>query len=280
MLINIAVAICLAWASSLWIGQFISGRMSPITPYKSPQVEVAAQPHTGVDYSVLFRRNLFNPAGRFIPADGGAITACTLPIKLMGTIITDGKNKNMAIILSQQDKQQELYKVGDNVLGALITGISRFDVLLNNSGRMERLSIDFGDETPGMANLAKSGIKGAHLSPGTSMTTTGEGSVLMDRRYFESQKGNMNDMMTQIRAIPNMAPDGSINGFQLFEITKESMYEKIGLKNQDVLQRVNGRPLNTVETGLDLFNALKNDNHFVLDIVRNKENKTIKVDIQ
>jgi general secretion pathway protein C len=109
---------------------------------------------------------------------------------------------------------------------------------------------------------------------------TGEGKVLMDRRYFDSQKGNINDMMTQIRAIPNMTPAGAVDGFQLFEIAKDSIYDKVGLKNQDVLQRVNGQPLNSVETGLDLFNALKNDNHFVLDILRNKENKSITVNIQ
>jgi general secretion pathway protein C len=66
----------------------------------------------------------------------------------------------------------------------------------------------------------------------------------------------------------------------LYEIGKDSLYDKVGLKNQDVIQRVNGQALNSVETGLDLFNALKNDTHFTLDIIRNKENKTIRVDVQ
>jgi len=280
LLINIAVVAGLGWVSALWVGQFVSARMSAIPPYSPPQVERTLQGQAGGDYSILARKNIFNPAGVYLPAVGGAITDCTLPLKLMGTIIADNKMDNAAIILNIQDKQQDLYRINNKLIqGAVITGISRFEVLINNGGRMERLSINFGDEMSGGA-MEMPGSKGAHTVSGAAVSMTGEGKVLMDRRYFDSQKGNINDMMTQIRAIPNMTPSGAVDGFQLFEIAKDSIYDKVGLKNQDVLQRVNGQPLNSVETGLDLFNALKNDNHFVLDILRNKENKSITVNIQ
>ncbi|MBI5179339.1 MAG: hypothetical protein HZA04_08810 [Nitrospinae bacterium] len=279
-MLNFALFSGLAYFSLLWISQIFSAATLSVPPYTPPKPDTAGmQMQTQADYSILTRKNLFNPGARFSPMATGEIVPCTLPLRLVGTIITENKKNNIAIIENINDKQQDLYHINDQIAGsAVIAQVSRFEVILNNNGRLERLAIDFGEGA--LEAMLSSPSPATGRPAGAQVAMLNEGQYLMDRRFFESQKANMNDMMTQIRAIPNMAPDGSINGFQLFEIVKDSMYDRIGLKNQDVLQRVNGQPLNSVETGLDLFNALKNDNHFVLDVVRNKERKTIKIDIQ
>ncbi len=231
------------------------------------------------DYSAIKHRNLFYPMAQQSPAGvTGEIPISTLPYKLVGTILSHN-TKESAAILETGAKEQTLYHVNDSLLqGAFITKISRFEVTVSNNGRLERIPINFGDIPAATTEKGRASFGG--LPAGTQVAMLGDNQVVMDKRFFETQKANMNDLLTNIRAVPNAAPDGSINGFQIFEIVKDSLYDKIGLKNQDVVQRVNGQALTSMQGGLDLFNALKNDNHFVIDVTRNNQNRTITVDVQ
>ncbi len=274
MLLNIAVMLCLGWAVSMWVNQFISRKAGIIPKYAPPTTSKVQNIQLNTDYSVIIKKNIFNPPGPHpLAAAIGEVGPITLPLRLMGTIISANKKESVAIVETTQDKQQGLYKINELVGGALIVRIDRFEVVVNNNGRLESLTIDFG-QVGGPADAAKKG------APPGVQAVQNAGRVIMDKSYFEAQKKNTSELMTQIRAIPNMGKEGAINGFQLFEVAKDSIYDRVGLKNQDVVQRVNGQALTSVESGLDLFNALKNDTHFTLDIVRNKENKTIRVDIQ
>lgn len=257
----------------------ISSRIATVPAYAPPKPGgggALSSIHT--DYSAITQKNLFNPGIKTGPAPISAeIGPCTLPFHLVGTILTGDKKEAVAIIENNSTKEQNLYHINDTLAqGAVINQINRLEVIITNNGRRERMSIEFGEIVPGQ--MAKTSF-GA-LPAGSQVAKIGENQVMMDKRFFDAQKSNMNDLMTQIRAVPHMGAEGTINGFQLFEIVKESIYDKVGLKNQDVLKRVNGQAINSVEGGLDLFNALKNDNHFTLDIVRNNQNKTITVDIQ
>ncbi|MBI3582259.1 MAG: hypothetical protein HY098_09355, partial [Nitrospinae bacterium] len=245
MLLNITVVLCLGWAVSLWVNQFISRKASVIPKYAPPPASKAQNIQLNTDYSVITRKNIFNPvASHTLAAATGEVGPVTLPLRLMGTIISANKNESAAIVETTQDKQQGLYKVNDQVGGALVVRIDRYEVVINNNGRLESLTIDFG-QAGGPADTAKKGA-----AQGVQAVQTA-GHVIMDKSYFEAQKKNTSELMTQIRAIPNMGKEGAINGFQLFEVAKDSIYDRVGLKNQDVVQRVNGQPLTSVESGLD-----------------------------
>lgn len=272
LLLNMAVVACLGWAVSLWINQYIAKKGAVIPKYIPPTTSGVQNIQMTTDYSVITRKNIFNPgAAHPIASASGEVGSCSLPIKLVGTIVSNNKFNSFAIVETTQDKQQGLYKINEQVAGASIIRIDAFEVIFNNNGRLESCEIDFGKT--GGDDAGKKGAAGVQVGQAA-------GRVIMDKSYFEGQKKNTSDLMTQIRAIPNMGPNGAINGFQLFEVAKDSIYDRVGLKNQDVISRVNGQALTSVESGLDLFNALKNDTHFTIDIVRNKENKTIKVDVQ
>lgn len=275
LFINIAVVAALIWAITLWAGQIISSKMASPPVYVPPKPSAAYTNAPPVDYSAIKRRNLFHPLTQPAPgAAPGELPVSSLPFKGVGTIISHNVKESVAILENGAAKEQNLYHVEDTLAqGVFISRISRFEVVVSNNGQLERILVNFGDAPAAAAQTKAGGLAGAPVA------MLGDNKVVMDKRFFDSQKSNMNDMMTQIRAVPNMA-DGAINGFQIFEIVKDSLYDKIGLKNQDVVQRINGQALNSMEGGLDLFNAIKNDNRFVIDVMRNKQNKTITVDIQ
>ncbi|MBI3793282.1 MAG: hypothetical protein HY280_00965 [Nitrospinae bacterium] len=271
--LNIVIVTALGWSVSLWVNQFISGSAVKIPKYSPPASKTASNSQQFVDYSVITKKNIFNPVGPASLTNKPAsdeIILSSLPIKLVGTILGEIKSRNVAIIEINADKQQGLYKPSELVAGATIVSVSSYEVILNNKGQLESLEMEYGPGSP----------PGTRTRQSSSRVSQTPGRVTMEKNFFDAQKANAGELMTQVRALPNKAPDGSINGFQLYEISKDSLYDKAGLQNLDVIQRVNGQPLNSVESGLDLFNALKNDTHFTLDIVRNKENKTLRVDVQ
>lgn len=280
LLINIASFVALVWVLTLWAGQIISAKMVSVPTYFPPRPTAGMMNAPAADYSAIKHRNLFYPLAQQSPsADAGEIAISSLPYKLVGTILSHNAKENVAILENIGTKEQSIYHVNDSLSqGTFITRISRFEMIVSNNGRLERILINFGDVPASAADKGRTQFGG--LPAGSQVAMLGENQIVMDKRFFETQKGNMNELLTHIRAVPNMAPDGSINGFQIFEIVKDSLYDKIGLKNQDVVQRVNGQALTSMEGGLDLFNALKNDNRFVIDVMRNNQNKTLTVDIQ
>ena len=58
---------------------------------------------------------------------------------------------------------------------------------------------------------------------------------------------------TEVRALMHRGPDGAYDGFRLSKISRGSTAERLGLKNGDVLHRVDDQPLFTasgLEAGL------------------------------
>ncbi len=289
LLINITVILLLAWTASFWVNMAISSFLKPDSVIFSPKsafIGKVGKPLT--DYSIIVKNNIFNrsrEAGRAVELSLKAAEPIIAPrtslnIELLGTIITDDPTKNAAVIMDKASKVQTLYKVSDSVQNnAVIVRVDRLTVFIDNSGRMEKLSIDIKKGFPKASK--KSSQKGAsQASQSGSIRAVGEGQVVMDRAYLEKEMKDMSRLLVQVRAVPHKNPNGQIEGFRLFQIIKGSIYQKIGLKNQDVVKRVNGQPINSAEQGLALLTALKNESNFTIDLVRNKANKTLTVELQ
>ena len=69
--------------------------------------------------------------------------------------------------------------------------------------------------------------------------------------------------------VPNLTPENRTDGFRVFQIKPGSLFEKMGMKDQDVIKRVNGQDLDSFEKATGLFGALRNEKTISIDIVRN-----------
>lgn len=287
LLINMAVTVLVAYVLSLWVNLAISEKMSSAPVHTVAKSAAKVTPYRKADYSIIRRRSIFdsssaNDVTATTPSPAVAATAqpTTLNLKLIGTIMTDSGSGRFAVI-EDSGKKQKLYALNDEpVPGASIVQIGRFSVLINNSGRTESLTMEFKKDFP----KGKTGRGRRKSSKRSAMNSgvmkVGSGKMVMDKRYLEKQLADMNSLMTQVRVVPQKAEDGRMEGFKLFQINRGSVYDKIGLKNNDVIQRVNGQPLDSVESGLDLFYALKNETQFTVDIMRNKSKQTLTVNVQ
>ena len=104
-------------------------------------------------------------------------------------------------------------------------------------------------------------------------------STALNKREVEDTLKDMNKVMTQARIIPYIVNNKN-QGYRIFSIRPNSIYTKIGLKNGDVIQRVNGIELASPEKAYALFQQLKDEPKVSLDLLRRGQKSTLDISIR
>lgn len=98
------------------------------------------------DYRIILTRNIFQAgsetarSGESSPTNVEDLAETKLHLALLGTV-TGGKNDARAIIRDERTKLEDLYQVGSEIQGAIVSRISRGKVVLQVNGREEVLNI-------------------------------------------------------------------------------------------------------------------------------------------
>ena len=84
-----------------------------------------------------------------------------------------------------------------------------------------------------------------------------QGDVKVSRLYWDNMlKRDLPRVLQDAKASPNIV-DGQLKGFKLNRIRANSIYQKVGLKDGDVIKEINGIELNDTGRALKLLNRLK-----------------------
>jgi type II secretory pathway component PulC len=102
---------------------------------------------------------------------------------------------------------------------------------------------------------------------------------ILDRNSVLANTRNLNRFLTQARAVPCMK-QGRTMGFRITSISPGSLYEKIGLRNGDVLLRVNVRNLDDPAKLFSLYQEMRSKRHISLLLSRNGQEQTFHYDIR
>ena len=70
------------------------------------------------------------------------------------------------------------------------------------------------------------------------------------------------------------------DGFRCFQIVPGSIYDRLGLKNNDVVCGINGEKIDNPGKAFELFNTLQTQKHFELCVRRGGRETTMVYDIQ
>jgi general secretion pathway protein C len=84
----------------------------------------------------------------------------------------------------------------------------------------------------------------------------------------DNSLNNMASLFTQVRAIPNLGPDGQSNGFKLSEIQPDSVFQQIGLRDGDILTDVGGQRVGDPSKAFQLLSSLRTQNSINLTVLR------------
>jgi len=93
-----------------------------------------------IDYTIIVDRNIFQAVGQAGGGQDKNPAPTKLKLTLMGTVSGTQRDAR-AVIIDEQQKKQDIYKIGDSIQGALIKSIQRGKVILRVNGRSEALLI-------------------------------------------------------------------------------------------------------------------------------------------
>jgi general secretion pathway protein C len=196
-----------------------------------------------------------------------------LPAEVLGTL--GGSDEvAVALIRDKRNKEVDVYRVGDKLFGeALIIGIRRGEVEVLRGNNREVLTL-FDTEAPAAPEPPptpetpeSSLVQPTRQSPELVIAETGDNSWEIDKDSFDTVLQDLGPLLTQARVVPNFK-GGKIDGYKVFAIKEGSLFEKIGLSNGDIIRNVNGVAINTPERALQLFQQLRAETDFRIDIER------------
>jgi general secretion pathway protein C len=218
------------------------------------------------DYSSILERGLFGDGKG--PSSGPAAVESYTAFTLIGTI--EGEYFSGAV-LADTTNQQAFYRLDQKLPdGSRIVKVKRDRVTLKRPDG-STVEIEIIDETK-IVNVAKA-------VPGSGIRKVGEGRFMVDQREIASSTENLSQMLTQARALPYIEA-GKTVGFRISEIVPGSIYEKIGLVNGDVVQRVNSQEVDDPGKFFQLYQGLKDEKRISVDLLRNGQRQSLNYDVR
>ena len=104
--------------------------------------------------------------------------------------------------------------------------------------------------------------------------------VKIEKSYKEHILNNeLNKVLMQAAAVP-FYEAGTLRGFQLLEIDPESIYDKFGFQNGDVVTKINGHQLNDVRATIRLLTSLKQVDNVDLTLMRSGAERNVRLVVQ
>ncbi len=207
----------------------------------------------------------FDPEAPAVKSDIGAT--------LLGTTVFSNPQSSFASIQTKSSGESKSYYIDHEILGeAKVYAIERNRVYFFRNGRKEYLEVDrlpsiITSRSTSGAVPAQSGIK------------VDGNNVKISRDKVDSTLGDLNQVIQESRMVPNFE-NGQVTGFKIFAIKASSIFDQLGLKNGDVIERINGTTIDSIEKALPMMQMLKSESNIKIDIKRQGVKQTMNIDIQ
>ena len=277
----------LAYFCALSVNIVIATKLAPSlsVPQRQDAV-VSSTPQTKPplsSYAIVYTRDLFNSTKAPTTTEGSALVATTSSanIRLLGTA-TRAQDRAFAIVENQTTRSQGLYREGDLIApGILLVQVGWDRITIERDGKRETLLLP--KDTPATSGQPPT----VPVSTPANTNTQQEGvrqvtqdSFRIDRREVDHAINNLSELFTQVRAVPYSQKEGVVQGFRLFQIKPDSLIERIGLKNGDVIQRVNGVEISDPSTAFQLLQDLQGHSQIRVDVLRNQQPTSLSYEIR
>jgi len=214
-------------------------------------------------FKVITERNLFGSLDKASEdvnkEEIEELEPTSLKIALLGTVT--GNEQNAFAVIEETDKRKQgLYKIGDSVQNATVKKILREKVVLRVGAKDEILTME--------ESAASRRDKGRGPSKSTARGST----ITVNRKDIQSSLKDINKLMSEVRIRPHFK-DGQSDGLSVSRIKGGSIFSKLGLRNGDIVQQINGEPINSPDEVLALYEKLKSGSRLSLEVTRKGEPK-------
>lgn len=222
--------------------------------------------HQLQDYSIIIERNLFLTTMKTAggnESSGGIFDSDqkNVDFDLKGTVAC---NSSFGFIVLEEhgSRKQKLYKLGDKIGSNKLTKITRNTATLKNEEREIILKIKETMEGSLLPNSPATGRGNAAAGFNPNMKVVNEN--------FHHMEAIMNQAV--VRPFMNK---GVQEGYIISNIVPNSLYEKAGLQNGDIIIDVNNNRMQNANDILQVLNSIQSGGSMELNIKRNGKTETI-----
>jgi general secretion pathway protein C len=230
-------------------------------------------------YSIITSKNIFNPQSKI--RDSGLKKNSTtmqkeknpteLNIQLKGIITGDPKD-SFAIIEDMDKRKQDIYRLNDDIKGATLIEILKDKVILLRDGQRETLIMKPYEENKQRSRATKRKIPKA-----VERITSSR--YVLNKESLSSTIGNLNQFMTQLKVTPHFE-SGKPEGFQISMIKPRSLIGEMGLRNGDIIKRINNMTIENPEQAIEVYQQLQNATSLTIEIQRGKRRRVFNYEIR
>lgn len=245
-IVNVAAVLLLTGSMAQWTWQLLAPQTRIV-----PQAASLAQADAGAfDVQNLLATHLFGEA----PPDSVTAIApveeipeSSLDMVLTGVVAAGDDSLALALIRVNEEPETP-FAIGDELTdGVTLQAVHADRALIQRRGVTEALLLEdpaasLSEEPyqpPVTPTRAEKGVQ-----------AQGNNTFTIDRETLNAQLNNP-DTLRQALMVPNAG-----GGFLVRQIQPGSVYQKLGLKVGDVIRKVNGRSINTVDQVMQVYQQL------------------------
>ncbi|HSE83613.1 MAG TPA: type II secretion system protein GspC [Thermodesulfobacteriota bacterium] len=235
-------------------------------------------------YDVILERNIFglkSTASEPSKLNPDEVPQTTLNLELLGTVI-EPRVASRAVVKNMDNGRVRIYTEGEYIdiiesEDVRISSIESCVAVVERNRGPETIRCKKGiggisstTLTSGLfgRNITSDVLGSGALEEGQGIKEIKEGVYEVDQKMLDELLSDPNQFVNQARVIPQE------NGLRFFAIRPNSIFFKIGIRNGDILHRINDVELDNVENALKLFEELRGESSFKVDFTRGGQNLT------
>ena len=185
-----------------------------------------------------------------ISGERGSTAAPSLNLRLIGTTVFG--EKSTAILEDTIKGTRGVYRLRDSVRGFTLAAIDRDSVTLTAGGQSHVLTISPGTGQPDADSF---------------FTKLDDNSWLVSSAKATDMVSHIDQYAGQVIAFQHRE-NGAAAGFKIRHLKEGNDFEKLGLKNNDIIKRVNGLEVNDLTDVLQAVYQLSDETEFTLEVQR------------
>jgi general secretion pathway protein C len=286
--INYALVVFIIAISAVIASDLVSFRLSKLFPKKTAKITAPQAPSQGGEeltaFASILTKGLFGKAtqGNLTPIvakTAGKPESAGFNLSdftLLGTV-QGSPRESFALVLKNSSKEERVFRMGDTVFNIGPLALVRKDyVEIQTGATRTKLATP---AAPSLAGPAAPASPGAAPSGSALASQTSSGNFVIDQRALNASLDNIGQAMTDARLLPSMK-DGKVEGFRASEVKPQGIFGTIGIKNGDILLRMNDFPIDSPEKAIQSFATLKGQSRIKLDLIRDGQPTTFNYDIR
>ena len=229
----------------------------------SPVIKDNFQPDQLQDYGIITERNLFLSTLKAVSdkqSEGGLFDSDqkVTDFDLKGTVACNS-SFGFIFIEERDTHKQKLYRLGDNIGSAKLIKITRNTATLSSGGREITLKVKATLEGP--------------LLPNSPNSATSK-SMTLSRKTINENLSDLKSIMSQAVVRPYLNK-GVQEGLIISNIAPNSLYEKMGLQNGDIIIDINNKPMQSTDNLLQTVNLIQSGSSIAVNVKRNGKIESI-----